>query len=678
MKLGTNPDINAVNVNNRVQVALSSLPPEVQRQGVTVKKKSSALLGVIAVYSPKHTHDQLFLSNFVTINLLDQIKSTPGVGDAALWGPQDYSMRAWVRTDRLTGLNLTTADIINAIQSQNIQAAVGRIGARPISNEQQLQLNIQTKGRLNSVPDFENIVIRTNPDGSVLRLRDVARVDLGAANLDRETRLNGGPATAVAIYQTPGANAIDTLKAVRGRIEELQKNFPEDLTWKITYDPTVFVKDTIHEVQKTLVEAFILVVIVVFLFLGSVRATFIPTLAVPVSLIGTFIALLAVGYSANSVSLLAIVLSIGIVVDDAIVVVENVERVMEEHPELSPAEATKRAMSEITAPIIAITLVLLSVFVPVAFIPGISGELFRQFAVTVAVSMFLSAINALTLSPALCGVLLRPHHGPRRGIMGKVMRSIDYVRDQYGSIVARLVRISIIGLVLVGVSGLGVVGLSKITPTGFLPEDDQGAFFVVAQLPGGASVARTTDVIEQAETILREEKAVEDITSVIGLNFIDNFSQPNAGFMVVTLKPFEDRKDPALGVREVIAQAQCEVSSNPGWHGHAACAATDPRSWNGRRFYLRVAGPARRRPKVACTGVAWSHRRRKPRSAIESRLLDLLRDESVNLSGYQSRQGPDPWRVLELRFPGAAGIAWRILRQLHEFVRSNLAGAGPG
>ncbi|MGB9297558.1 MAG: efflux RND transporter permease subunit, partial [Pseudolabrys sp.] len=407
---------------------------------------------------------------------------------------------------------------------------------------------------LSTIPEFENIVIRTNPDGSVLRLRDVARVDLGAANLDRETRLNGGPATAVAIYQTPGANAIDTLKAVRGRIEELQKNFPEDLTWKITYDPTVFVKDTIHEVQKTLVEAFILVVIVVFLFLGSVRATLIPTLAVPVSLIGTFIALLAVGYSANSVSLLAVVLSIGIVVDDAIVVVENVERVMEEHPELSPAEATKRAMSEITAPIIAITLVLLSVFVPVAFIPGISGELFRQFAVTVAVSMFLSAINALTLSPALCGVLLRPHHGPRQGIMGKVMRSIDYVRDQYGSIVARLVRISIIGLVLVGVSGLGVIGLSKITPTGFLPEDDQGALFVVAQLPGGASVARTTGIIEQAETILREEKAVEDITSVIGLNFIDNFSQPNAGFMVVTLKPFEDRKDPALGVREVIAR----------------------------------------------------------------------------------------------------------------------------
>jgi hydrophobe/amphiphile efflux-1 (HAE1) family protein len=553
-ELGTNPDINTVNVNNRVQVALSSLPQDVQRQGVTVKKKSSALLGAIVLYSPKHTYDPLFLSNYVTINLLDRIKSTPGVGDAALWGPQDYALRAWIRTDRLTGLNLTTGDIINAIQAQNVQAAVGRVGARPISDDQQLQLNIQTKGRLSSVADFENIVIRTNPDGSVLRLRDVARLELGAANLDRDTRFNGGPTAAIAIFQSPGANALATMKAVRALLAEQQKRFPEDLAWKVMYDPTLFVSETIHEVGKTLVEAFVLVVLVVFLFLGSVRATLIPTLAVPVSLIGTFVALLAIGYSANTVSLLAVVLAIGIVVDDAIVVVENVERVMEEHPELSPAEATKRAMAEITAPIIAITLVLLSVFVPVAFIPGISGELFRQFAVTVAVAMFLSAINALTLSPALCAVLLRPHHGPRRGPIGYVMRAIDRVRDSYGAAVARIVRVSVIGLVLVAVAALGVVGLSKITPTGFLPEDDQGALFVVVQLPGGASVTRTSEVVRKAETIVKEEKAVQDYISVIGLNFIDNYSQPNAAFMVVTLKPFEERKDPALGARDLIAR----------------------------------------------------------------------------------------------------------------------------
>ena len=309
-----------------------------------------------------------------------------------------------------------------------------------------------------------------------------------------------------------------------------------------------------HEVQKTLIEAFILVVLVVFLFLGSFRATLIPTLAVPVSLIGAFIVLKAVGYSANTVSLLAIVLAIGIVVDDAIVVVENVERVMEEHPELSPAEATKRAMAEITAPIIAITLVLLSVFVPIAFIPGISGELFRQFAVTVSVAMLLSAINALTLSPALCGVLLRPHHGPRRGIIGWLMRSIDRVRDGYGAIVARIVRFSVIGIAMVAVASLGVVGLAKITPTGFLPEDDQGAIFVIVQLPGGASVGRTSEVMRAAEAIVKEDPAVDEYTSIIGLNFIDNYSQPNSGFMIVTFKPFEERKSAGMGARDVIAR----------------------------------------------------------------------------------------------------------------------------
>ncbi len=553
-ELGTDPDINTVNLNNRVQVALSKLPQEVQRQGVTVKKKSSALLAVVAVYSPKNTHDPLFISNYVTINLLDQVKSAPGVGDASLWGPQDYAMRAWLRTDRLTGLGLTPGDVINAIQAQNVQAAVGRIGARPISNDQQLQLNIQSKGRLTSVEEFSQIVIRTNKDGSVLRLGDIARLELGAASLDRETRFNGSASAVMAIYQAPGANAISTLEGVKARLAELEKSFPEDLAWKITYDPTTFVKATVHEVQKTLVEAFVLVVVVVYLFLGSVRATLIPVLAVPVSLVGAFIVLNAIGYSANSVSLLAVVLAIGIVVDDAIVVVENVERIMEENPELSAADATKKAMAEITAPIIAITLVLLSVFVPVAFIPGISGELFRQFAVTVAVAMFLSGINALTLSPALCGFLLKRHHGPRRGVMSYVMRGIDWVRDAYGDIVARLVRVSLIGLVVALVAGAGTVFVGGQTPTGFLPEDDQGALFVVVQLPEGASVQRTTEVIARTEDVLRNEAAIEDFTSVIGLNFIDNYSQANAAFIVVTLKPFEDRLERDLQAPAIMAR----------------------------------------------------------------------------------------------------------------------------
>lgn len=553
-ELGTNPDIDTVNVNNRVQVALSKLPEDVRKQGVTVKKQSSALLGVIAVYSPKQTHDELFISNYVTINLLDEIKSSPGVGDAVLFGPQDYAMRAWVRTDRLTGLGLTTADVIDAIRSQNVQAAVGRLGARPTSDEQQLQLNIQTKGRLSSVADFEHIVIRTNPDGSILRLGDIARLQLGAANLDRSTRLNGAPAALIAVYQAPGANALTALNGVKRIMAAAERDFPTDLAWKVTYDPTTFVTATIEEVRKTLIEAFVLVVLVVFLFLGNFRATLIPTIAVPVSLIGTFIVLNAIGYSANAVSLLAIVLAIGIVVDDAIVVVEAVEQVMEHHPELSPTEATKIAMGQIFAPIIAITLVLLSVFVPVAFISGISGELFRQFAVTVAVAMFLSAINALTLSPALCALFLRPHQGPRRGPIGALMRGIDWVRDGYGAIVARLVHISIIGLVMVGVAMAGVAWLGRITPTGFLPEEDQGAFFVIVQLPDGASIGRTGSVVAQIEKVLKKEPAVADYSATIGLNFIDNYSQSNAAFLIVSLKPFDERTSPGESAPAIMAR----------------------------------------------------------------------------------------------------------------------------
>jgi hydrophobe/amphiphile efflux-1 (HAE1) family protein len=558
-ELGTNPDINTVNVNNRVQVALSKLPDEVKRSGVRVQKKSSALLGVIAVFSPKESHDGLFLSNYVTINLLDQIKSTPGVGDAQIFGPQDYAMRVWIKTDQLTGLGLTTDDVISAIRSQNVQAAVGRIGARPISDDQQLQLNIQTKGRLSSVEEFQNIIIRTNPDGSILRLGDIARLELGAANLDRATRLNGTPAALIGIYQAPGANALTAMAALKKVMADNARAFPEDVAWKVTYDPTTFVVATIDKVKHTLVEAAVLVLLVVFIFLGNLRATLIPMIAVPVSLIGTFIVLNAIGYSANTVSMLAMILAIGIVVDDAIVVVEAVEQTMEEHPELSPRDATKLAMQGIFAPIIAITLVLLAVFVPVAFISGISGELFRQFAVTVAVSMFISAINALTLSPALCALLLRPHHGERRGITGHMMRSIDWVRDRYGMVSARLVRISVIGIVAVAAAFAAAGLLARTTPTGFIPSDDQGAFFVVVQLPDGASVGRTSEVVAQVEDILKKQPSVADANAVIGLNFVDNYSQANAGFVIATLKPFEERTGAHETVDAIIARLAGEL-----------------------------------------------------------------------------------------------------------------------
>ena len=416
--LGTDPDIDTVNVNNRVQAALARLPAEVQRNGVTVLKKSAAILQFMQFYSENGKQDPLFLSNYVTINVLDAIARVPGVGQAFVFGALDYSMRIWFESDRLTQLGLAPSDIIAALASQNVQGAVGRVGARPIPDETQFQINLQTKGRLTTPEEFGAIVLRANPDGSVLRVRDVARVELGAASQDTVSRLNGNPAITIGIYLAPGANAVATSARVAATLDNLARRFPEGMKKIILYDSSGFVSDTIHEVIKTLAEAFVLVVIVVFLFLGNIRATIIPTVAVPVSLIGTFAVLLALGFSANTVSLLAMVMAIGIVVDDAIVVVENVERVMEEEPHLTPKEATKKAMAQITGPIIAITLVLLSVFVPVAFIPGVSGQLFRQFAVTVSAAMLISALNALTLSPALCAVFLRPQE--KRGGVDRV------------------------------------------------------------------------------------------------------------------------------------------------------------------------------------------------------------------------------------------------------------------
>ncbi|MCS3445230.1 MULTISPECIES: efflux RND transporter permease subunit [Bradyrhizobium] len=551
--LGTDPDINTVNVNNRVQSALAQLPTEVQAQGLTVQKKSSAVLQFIVLYSKSGEQDPLFITNYAIINVLDAISRTPGVGQASLFAKLNYSMRIWFDTQRLTSLNLAPSDVIAAIRAQSVQAPVGRIGARPISNDQQFQFNVQTQGRLTTSKQFGDIVLRANPDGSVLRIRDVARVEIGAQNMDSESRIDGNPGVPMGIYLAPGANAVTTAKAVQATLARLSERFPPGLTYLVQYDSTTFVSDTIKEVMKTLGEAFVLVVIVVFLFLGNLRATVIPAVAVPVSLIGAFAVLLALGYSANTVSLLAMVLAIGIVVDDAIVVVENVERVMEEEPELSPADATKKAMAQITAPIIAISLVLLSVFVPIAFIPGISGTLFRQFAVTISAAMVISALNALTLSPALCAVFLR-HGGPRRGIMGRVLGSIDWVRDRYAGVVQRLVRVAVLSLVAVLVFAGAVFGVSKITPTGFLPEEDQGAFFIAVQLPDGASVARTSEVTKQVEALLKKNPAVDHVLSIIGFSLLDGASEPNSAFMVARMKAFADRKAVTDSVQAAIGQ----------------------------------------------------------------------------------------------------------------------------
>jgi len=586
--LGTDPDINTVNVNNRVQSALSQLPAQVQLQGLTVAKKSSSVLQFLVFYSDDKALDPLFVTNYVTIHALDELSRTPGVGQASLIGKLNYSMRIWFDIKRLVNLNLSPDDIIAAIQSQNVVAPIGRIGARPIGDDQQFQINLQTQGRLTTPEQFGNIVIRANPDGSILRISDVARVELGAQNSDSEARINGHAGVPVAIYLSPGANAVKAAAAVSATLQNLEPSFPKGLHAKVVYDTTTFVKDTIAEVEKTLAEAFALVIIVVFLFLGNIRATVIPTIAVPVSLIGAFACLLALGYSANTVSLLALVLAIGIVVHDAIVVVENVERVMEEEPELSPAEATKKAMRQITAPIIAITLVLLSVFVPIGFIPGLSGTLFRQFAVTISCAMVISAINALTLSPALCGVFLRPRHGPRRGPMGAIMRGIDHVRDGYAGLVRRLVRFAVVSVVLVIGIGAGIYFLAGKTPSGFLPQEDQGAFFVIVQLPDGASVSRTSEVSARIEKMISALPGVNDVLSIVGFSFLDGASEPNADFIVVRLKPYADRTSVATSVNALIGRTFGGPLAGPRRAGLPDQPAADHRLVHRRRLRIRA------------------------------------------------------------------------------------------
>ncbi|WIM09766.1 multidrug efflux RND transporter permease subunit [Enhydrobacter sp.] len=540
-EVGTDPDTATVNVNNRVQTALPQLPPAVQLQGLTVIKRSAAILQFLNFYSETGKMTPVEVTSYATINVLDELARVPGVGQALLFGKLNYSMRIWFDTQRLTSLGLSPSDVVNAIQAQNVQAPVGRIGARPVANDQQFQMNVQTQGTLTTPEQFRQIVLRANPDGSVLRIGDVARVEIGAQNEDTETRINGQASVGVALYLAPDANAVRTAAEVGRTLQRLGKRFPPDLKAQVVYDSTVFVEDTIQSVLWTLAEAFVLVVIVVFLFLGNFRATIIPAVAVPVSLIGTFAFLLIAGYSANTVSLLAMVLAIGIVVDDAIVVVENVERVLEEEPDLPPREATLKAMRQITGPIIAISLVLLSVFVPVAFIPSITGQLFRQFAVTISIAMLISALNALSLSPALCAIFLR-HEPRKRGLIALALRGVDLARDGYAAIVRRLVRVAALSLPLLVVIGAGTYGLSRITPTSFLPEEDQGAFFLNIQLPDGASVARTGETARQVEQILKSMPQVQDVFAVIGFSLLDSANESNAAFMLAKLKPFADRR----------------------------------------------------------------------------------------------------------------------------------------
>lgn len=539
--VGTDPDIAAVNVQNRVATATSQLPSEVTRSGVTTKKQSSSLLMVITLLSPGKSRDALFLSNYASINIQDSLARIKGVGSVSQFGPLDYGMRVWLDPDRLTSLNLTTSEVADAISSQNIQATAGQLGAPPYDTSSQFQLTIQAKGRLKSVEEFSNIVLRANPDGTFIRLQDVARIELGSQNYGSTTTLNNTPAAGIGIYQSPGANALDVANAIYAEMERLKNRFPPDVEYNIVYDTTLSVRASVKEVVSTLFMTFALVVAVTFLFLADWRSTLIPTLAIPVSLIGTFAFLYLVGFSINTITLFAIILAIGVVVDDSIVVVENVQRVMAEE-NLDVRSATRRTMEQVTGPVVATTLVLLAVFVPVCFMPGITGVLYRQFALTISVAVCISSLNALTLAPALCALILKPGTGEPRGPLKYFSKAVDWTRDRFASVAGAMVRRVLLSLIVFALFVVATGILFSRVPTGFLPLEDKGALMANIQLPDGASLSRTEEVAARASDMLREIDGVRDVLAVPGYSLLSG-AAPNSALVILIMDPWEERTE---------------------------------------------------------------------------------------------------------------------------------------
>ena len=562
--LGTDLDNAQVQVQNRVTRTMPTLPTEVQRLGVTVDKASPDLTMVVHLTSPDNRYDMLYLSNYAALNVKDELARLDGVGDVQLFGMGNYSLRVWLDPNKVASRNLTATDVVNAIREQNRQVAAGALGAPPSDAGNSFQLSINTQGRLVSEEEFENIIIRAGDDGEITRLKDIARVELGSNQYALRSLLNNQPAVAIPVFQRPGSNAIEISNAVRERMAELKQSFPQGVDYEIVYDPTIFVRGSIEAVVHTLLEAIVLVVLVVILFLQTWRASIIPLAAVPVSLIGTFAVMHLFGFSLNALSLFGLVLAIGIVVDDAIVVVENVERNIGLGK--TPVEATRQAMKEVTGPIVATALVLCAVFVPTAFISGLTGQFYQQFALTIAISTVISAFNSLTLSPALAAVLLKDHHAPKdrfSRVLDKLFggwlfapfnRFFDRASHGYVGTVKRVLRGSSIALLVYGgLLVLGYLGFSS-TPTGFVPQQDKQYLVAFAQLPDAATLDRTEDVIKRMSDIAAKHPGVENTVAFPGLSINGFTNSPNSGIVFTPLKPFDERKDPSMSAGAIAAE----------------------------------------------------------------------------------------------------------------------------
>jgi len=551
--VGTDVDIDNVLVNNRFSQAQPLLPQDVKNFGVTIKKSLAFPLMIVSLYSPDDRYDPTFLANYSLININDALLRVKGVGDIRNLGASDYSMRVWLNPDVLARLKLTVTDVQNALRAQNVVNPAGQIGAEPAPAGQQLTYTVRAQGRLVEAEEFGNVIIRANPDGSTVRLKDVARVELGALNYQQYGTFNGKPAAVIATFQIPGSNALDVAKGIRTQMDELKKRFPPGMDYKISLDTTAPVNAGIQEIVETLLEAIALVVLVVFIFLQSWRATLIPLLTVPVSLIGAFAIFPLLGFSVNTLSLLGLVLAIGLVVDDAIVVVEAVEHHIEEG--MDPKAATSKAMSEVQGPVIAIALILAAVFIPVAFMSGITGRLYQQFALTIAVSVLISAFNALTLSPALAALLLRPR-SQQKGLLGRLgdrfNRGFTRATDGYISINRLLIRkFAIPLLLLAGVTAFAVV-LGKKIPAGFIPDEDQGFALIGAQLPDGASLQRTKAVYKQIDDIIAKQPGINTYNGVAGFSFFTRTAAPYLGTGFISLKPWDERKSADLSSAAIL------------------------------------------------------------------------------------------------------------------------------
>ncbi len=563
-ELGTDLDQAQVLVQNRVAIAEPRLPEEVRRLGVTTRKNSPDLMMVIHMLSPDDTYDQLYISNYALLQVRDQLARIDGVGDLQMFGARDYSMRVWLDPDRLASLDMTPGDVVAAMRQQNIQVAGGILGQPPLPSPEAFQLSVQLQGRLTDVDQFEQIIVKSGQDGGLVRLQDVARVELGARNYVTNSFLDGKQAVVILVSQRPGANALATAEQVKAMMQGLAGEFPKGLEYQIIYNPTEFIAQSVDELMITILEAVILVVLVVLLFLQSWRAALIPILAIPVSLIGTFAVMAVFGFSINNLTLFGLVLAVGIVVDDAIVVVENVERNLAMG--LSPKEAARRTMDEVGGALIAIAVVLAAVFIPTAFLEGISGQFYRQFALTIAVATAISAFNSLTLSPALCGILLKPHNanadksgGPLTWFFSRFNRGFDWLSARYGASVARVSKRGAIMLsIYAGLIGLTVWGFGQV-PTGFIPTQDKGYFITAIQLPDGASLDRTTEVVERAEQLILDTPGVLHTATFAGFSGATRTISSNTGAIFATLAPYDERAELGVTGESVLAELRARM-----------------------------------------------------------------------------------------------------------------------